>query len=65
MGKMVRWSKRQGWIVGKTPYQYHISGLHFFQRMRFPGLYAKRHYETERIQRSLSSRKNNAKTSLR
>lgn len=33
MGKMVRWAR--GWEVGPTPYQYHIMGLHFFQRMRF------------------------------
>lgn len=39
MGKMVRWTKRGGWVVGKTPYQYHIDGLHFFQLMRFKGLY--------------------------
>jgi hypothetical protein len=38
MGKMVRWTKRGGWVVGMTPYQYHIAGLHFFQRMRFKGL---------------------------
>jgi hypothetical protein len=38
MGKMVRWTKRGGWEVGLTPYQYHIQGLHFFQRLRFKGL---------------------------
>lgn len=35
MGKMVRWTKRGGWVVAPTPYQYHIDGLHLFQRMRF------------------------------
>lgn len=38
MGRMVRWSKRRGWEVGPTPYQYHIIALHWFQRMRFKGL---------------------------
>lgn len=38
MGKIVRWSKRRGWEVGPTPYQYHIMGIHLFQRLRFKGL---------------------------
>lgn len=38
MGRIVRWSKRRGWVVGWTPYQYHIFGLHFFQQARFKGL---------------------------
>lgn len=38
MGKMVRWNKRDGWVIGLTPYQYHLSGLHLFQRYRFKGL---------------------------
>lgn len=43
MGKMVRWTKRRGWEIGPTPYQYRIMGLHWFQRMRFKGLRPRRH----------------------
>lgn len=37
MGKMVRWTKRGGWVVEFTCYQHHIHGLHLFQRLRFRG----------------------------
>lgn len=38
MGRMVRWTKRGGWVVAATPFQYHIDGLHLSQRWRFKGL---------------------------
>ena len=48
MGKIVRWSKQRGWEVGPTPYQYHIMGLHLFQRLRFKGL--RGHRKSRRVQ---------------
>ena len=38
MGKMVRWTKRRGWEIGPTPYQYRIMALEFWRRWRFAGL---------------------------
>lgn len=36
-GRVMRWTVRGGWTVAPTPYEYHIGGLHFFQRLRFKG----------------------------
>lgn len=36
-GRLMRWTKRGGWVVGWTPYEYHVGDLHFFQRLRFKG----------------------------
>jgi hypothetical protein len=38
MGKMVRWTRRGGWSVGPTPFQYRLAGLYFFKRLEFNGL---------------------------
>jgi hypothetical protein len=37
-GKMERWSLRRGWEIGPTRFEYHIEGIHMFQRLRFKGL---------------------------
>lgn len=38
MGRMVRWTKRGGWVVGLTPFQHRVAGLLLFQKLRFKGV---------------------------
>lgn len=45
MGRMVRWTKRGGWMVGLTPFEYRVHGMHLFRVLRFKGLRTLRQFK--------------------